>query len=80
MHSLPCEHAFCRSCISRWLRHNPTCPLCRNAAAIDDLRPPVAILYSRRRCDASDFVFTCKVFYLVFSCVIVLYFGLEWWL
>ncbi|XP_077149122.1 uncharacterized protein LOC143810112 [Ranitomeya variabilis] len=27
---LPCDHSFHQGCISRWLRSNPLCPLCRN--------------------------------------------------
>nr|AAB63316.1 transcriptional protein [Equid alphaherpesvirus 1] len=27
--ALPCLHAFCYVCITRWIRQNPTCPLCK---------------------------------------------------
>jgi hypothetical protein len=27
--TLPCHHAICRKCKSKWLRINPTCPFCR---------------------------------------------------
>lgn len=27
--TLPCDHAICRKCKSKWLRINPTCPFCR---------------------------------------------------
>ena len=26
---LPCEHAFCASCIRKWLFNHRTCPVCR---------------------------------------------------
>jgi hypothetical protein len=26
-----CEHYFCGWCLKEWLRHNPTCPVCRRA-------------------------------------------------
>lgn len=25
-----CDHAFCRGCLTLWLRENKTCPLCRS--------------------------------------------------
>lgn len=27
--TLPCDHAICRKCKSKWLSINPTCPFCR---------------------------------------------------
>lgn len=29
LHSLPCNHHFHSSCVSKWLRINATCPLCK---------------------------------------------------
>ena len=26
---LPCEHAFCSKCTSRWFDNHTTCPMCR---------------------------------------------------
>ena len=26
---LPCQHAFCEACTSRWMESNTTCPMCR---------------------------------------------------
>ncbi|QBM10902.1 E3 ubiquitin-protein ligase ICP0 [Caprine alphaherpesvirus 1] len=31
--ALPCLHAFCLSCIQRWLDAHPTCPLCKAPVA-----------------------------------------------
>ena len=28
-HTLPCNHRFHLHCITRWLRNNDTCPMCR---------------------------------------------------
>lgn len=29
MYELTCSHSFHKECITRWIRNNPTCPLCR---------------------------------------------------
>ena len=29
--TLPCGHAFCNLCVTRWVQHNSTCPICRVA-------------------------------------------------
>lgn len=31
-HSLSCGHAFCGTCITKWLEKNPSCPLCRSVS------------------------------------------------
>ena len=33
--SLQCGHKFCEACISEWMRHNNTCPVCRQPAGVD---------------------------------------------
>ena len=30
--ALKCNHCFCRQCVSRWLKENNTCPICRRIA------------------------------------------------
>lgn len=37
--SAPCEHAFCKGCIYRWLREDDLCPVDRQSLDEDDLKP-----------------------------------------
>ncbi|XP_017478390.1 PREDICTED: uncharacterized RING finger protein P32A8.03c-like, partial [Rhagoletis zephyria] len=34
-----CKHKFHLSCIRTWLDKNPTCPICRQACSLTDLKP-----------------------------------------
>ncbi len=36
---LKCKHIFCNSCIQTWYTRSQTCPMCRAAIHLDDLRP-----------------------------------------
>ena len=52
----PCQHVFCRECISRWLQDKNTCPTCRSPLRLGDLRPPLPLLKNilaklRTRCN-----------------------------
>ncbi len=29
-YSLQCKHTYCKKCITEWLKHHNTCPLCRS--------------------------------------------------
>ena len=35
----PCQHAFCGSCITKWLAQQNTCPLDKQQVHLPDLRP-----------------------------------------
>jgi hypothetical protein len=37
---LSCAHAFCTTCIERWVRENPSCPVCR--IPVSAMPPPSA--------------------------------------
>ena len=38
----PCEHLFCKECITRWLTgdHGQNCPIDRQALSLNNLKPP----------------------------------------
>ena len=38
----PCEHLFCKECITKWLtgEHEKNCPIDRQAVSLNDLKPP----------------------------------------
>ena len=36
---LPCEHMFSRSSVMQWLATHDTCPTCRTAVHVRDLKP-----------------------------------------
>jgi hypothetical protein len=38
----PCNHWFCRDCMTDALRHSNSCPLCRHRMSIKDIRKPVS--------------------------------------
>ncbi len=39
VHLDKCGHEFCNSCLESWLSKRPSCPICRETAKIDDIRP-----------------------------------------
>lgn len=41
--TLACGHVFCLSCAGTWLATNESCPTCRAAAVMEDLRPVVGL-------------------------------------
>ena len=34
---LPCKHAFCRDCLTNWIKEHDSCPVCR--VKLDQNRP-----------------------------------------
>ncbi|XP_024938363.1 E3 ubiquitin-protein ligase TTC3 [Cephus cinctus] len=41
IYTLSCQHAFHKSCIKSWFRHNQSCPTCRVHCTIDEEFPPL---------------------------------------
>ncbi len=39
-----CGHAYCRSCIQRWLRNHPTCPVCKRDVFAPSATAPPGLL------------------------------------
>lgn len=40
----PCEHTFCRVCISPWVAEKSTCPIDRATVRNESLRPAARVL------------------------------------
>lgn len=40
----PCDHVFCKACISKWLENNRNCPICRKRASMTSIKQTVPIV------------------------------------
>ena len=43
-HTLPCGHTFHADCHTRWVEHNPTCPLCRDGEEEDGVVTSIVVV------------------------------------
>ena len=46
VYSMLCMHVFCRSCITSWLQHNQSCPVCQAGLTSSTLQPVLPIIQS----------------------------------
>lgn len=40
----PCDHVFCRACITKWLQSSRNCPICRKRASSASIKQTVPII------------------------------------
>lgn len=57
----PCEHLFCAACFGQWLPARGTCPTCRGAVSLGDLRELTAAAFPERRAGYNGLAVCCPL-------------------